>query len=230
MKYIQSLRFDFIEMLNFAERPFRATFIPGKIWDDLDAYKNDSIGLRNYFRKWKCKVTFKQPNKQNRDGRYIPVGGFYLPDQNSVELDIYTTNYDKFEFTNLSWNRLKFKMIQVMMHELIHCRQYMGKHEDFAASVVKFHKTGVSKIDENRHYHSGRDEIEAYAHCIYLDFKMYKPTISVIDLIRRSRHKRDSVTFAGIIKLFGRDDRNNHALPLLIRKILTWERKYKRFR
>lgn len=230
MKYIQSLNFDFIDLLNFTERPFRAKFIPAKIWDDLDTYKNDSVGLRNYFKKWKCKVVYKTPNKHGKEGKYMPIGGFYFPDKNSSELDLYTHDFNKFEFTKASWDRVKFKMIQVTMHELIHCRQYMGKHEDFASSTVKFHKTGVSKIDDNRHYHSGRDEIEAYAHCIYLDFKMYKPTLTVSELIRRSKNKRDSGTFAGIIKVFGKDSRNNHALPLLVRKILTWERKYKRLR
>jgi hypothetical protein len=226
MKFFTGLTFDFVDMLNFEERPFRAKFIPAKIWDDLDKYKNNSQGLQNYFKKWKCKVVFKMPIKE---GKYIPVGGFYYMDDNHSELDIYTINYDKFKFTDKSWNRLKYKILQVTMHELIHCRQYMGKHEEYTSSKVKFHKTGNARIDDNRHYHSGRDEIEAYAHCIFLDFKFYRPKLPITSLIRRSKTMRDSPTFAGIVKVFGKDPRNNHALPLLARKILTWERKYKHF-
>lgn len=225
MKFIKSLDFDFIELLSFKERPFRAKFIPAKIWDDLDKYKNDSDRLKNYFKKWKIRVLYKE---QKKEGRFVPVGGEYCPIKNYSEIHIYSNNFNKFQFTQNSWDRLKYKIIQVAMHELIHCRQYMGKNEEFEPSTVKFHKTGNSKIDENRHYHSGRDEIEAYAHCIFLDFKVYKPSFSISDLIRRSKTKRDSGTLAGILKVFGKDPRNNQALPLLTRKILTWERKYKR--
>jgi len=226
MTHLQSVGFDFIELLNFVDRPFRAKFIPAKIWDELDTFKNDSVGLTKYFKRWKCNVNFKQYKKITK---YIPVGGYYLPDKNTSGLDLYTMHYDTFEFTQKSWDRLKYKILQVIMHELVHCRQYMGKHEDFESSTVKFHRTGISKVDEVRHYHSGRDEIEAYAHCIYLDFKAYKPNINITELIRRCMTEKDSPTFTGIIKLFGRDSQNNHALPLLTRKNLTWERKYKRF-
>ena len=228
MKFFSSLTFDFIDMLDFEERPFRSKFIPAKVWDDLDTYMNDSEGLRNYFKKWKTSVKFQDPYPK-KEGKYIPVGGWYLPDTNRCVIDIYTTNYDKFQFTDKSWKRLKYKIIQVIMHEFVHCRQYMNKGEDYCASVVKFHKTGISKIDDNRHYHSGRDEIDAYAHCIYLEYKVFKPSLSIIELIRRARSKKDSVTFNGIIRVFGNDPRNNFALPLLARKILKWERRYIRY-
>ena len=228
MKFFSSLTFDFVDMLNFEERPFRAKFVPAKVWDDLDAYKNDSEGLRNYFKKWRTRVVFLDPYPK-KEGKYIPVGGWYMPDENRSCIDVYTMYFDTFKFDKSNWERLKYKLIQVMMHELIHCRQYMGKDEDFVTSTVKFYKTGVQRIDDNRHYHSGRDEIEAYAHCIFLEYKSFKPTIPVIDLIRRATTKRDSTTFNGIIRLFGNDPRNNSALPLLARKILTWERKYSRY-
>lgn len=226
MKFFYSLTFDFIDMLDFEERPFRAKFIPAKVWDDLDMYRNDTIGLKNYFKKWKTKVVFKRPKKE---GKYIPVGGWYYPDEDRCVLEVYTLNYDKFQFTDNSWNRLKYKLMQVVMHEFIHQRQYDGRDEYWESSKVRFHRTGIKRVDDNRHYHSDRGEIEAYAHCIFLEYKCFKPTIPVISLIRRSTTKKDSVTFNGIIKVFGNDPRNNSALPLLARKILTWERKYKQY-
>lgn len=225
MRFFQSLAFDFVDMLNFEERPFRAKFVPAKIWNDLDQYRNDPDGLKNYFKKWKCKIVFHKPKKE---GKMIPVGGWYYPEDIRSELEIWTGNFKKFEFTERSWDRFKYKLLQTLMHELIHCRQYMGKHEEFESSKVRFHRTGVKRIDDNRHYHSGRDEIEAYAHCIFLEYKCFRPTIPISTLIRRARTKRDSTTFSGIIKVFGNDPRNNSALPLLARKILTWERKYNR--
>lgn len=225
MKYLQTLDFDFIEVAGFKERPFRAKFIPAKVWDDLDTYKNDPTGLKNYFKKWKMKVEFK-PHK--RPSPRASIGGWYLPDSNSSIIDIWCDDFKRQEFSERSWNRFKYKIIQVAMHELIHSKQYMGKHEDYAASTVKYRRTGNKKIDDNRQYYSGRDEIEAYAHCIYLDFRMRRPNANLIQLLRESKSKPTSSTLSGIMKVFKKDT-TNQALPLLARKILTWERKYKQF-
>lgn len=227
MKYLQSLDFDFMKMLDFEELPFRAKFIPSKIWDDLDRYKNDATGLRNYFKKWRFSIIF---HKEKRPTKNISVGGGYYTDEGRSELDIWTspdTSYNKYPFTDSSWNRFKFRVIQVSMHEIIHCRQYYGKHEDYAKGKVYFKKTGIPKIDNNRDYHAGRDEIEAYAHCVYLDFKTKRPSIAVADLIRYAKTYRVSKNLIGIQKVF-QTDKHNEVIPLLLRKILTWERKYQR--
>lgn len=229
MTYLQSLQFDFMEMLNFEELPFRAKFIPSKVWQDLDRYKNDATGLRNYFKKWRFRINFKYEKKPTKR---ISIGGWYLLDTQNSELDIWTspdTDYNKYKFTTASWNRFKFRMIQVSMHELIHCRQYYNKHEEFTKGKVNFKKTGIKRIDENRDYHAGKDEIEAYAHCVYLDFKTKKPNIPVAELIRYAQTYKVSKNLTGIQKVF-QTDKHNEVIPLLLRKILTWERKYQRTR
>lgn len=225
MKYIQSLDFDFIEFLNFDDKPFRAKFNPSKIWDDLDRYKNDATGLRNYFKKWRFRIVF---HKEKRLTTKISVGGGYYTDEERLELDIWTspdTNYNKFKFNNATWNRFKFRVIQVAMHEIIHCRQYYGKHEFYTKGKVYYKKTGIAKIDDNRDYHAGLDEIEAYAHCVFLDFKVRRPNIPVAELIRHAGKYSVSKNLAGIQKVF-QTDKYNAVIPLLLRKILTWDRKY----
>lgn len=227
MKYLQSLDFDFIEMLNFEVRPFRAKFVPAKVWNDLDAYKNDATGLKNYFKKWRFRIVWHHEKKPTR---YISVGGGYYTDEGYSELDIYTspdTNYNKYKFTDAAWDRFKFRVIQVAMHEFIHCKQYYGKPEEYAATKVYYSKTGVKRIDDNRDYHAGRDEIEAYAHCVYLDFKTKRPTIPIATLIRFAKTYKVSKNLTGIQKVF-KTDKHNEVIPLLLRKILVWERKYNR--
>ena len=123
MNYIQKLNFDFIEFLGFLERPFRAKFIPSKVWDDLDQYKNDATGLRNYFKKWRFRIEF---HKEKKPCKRISIGGGYYTEMEYCELDIWTspdTTYDKFKFTDTTWNRFKYRVIQVMMHEFVHFRQ-----------------------------------------------------------------------------------------------------------
>ena len=48
MKFLENANYDWMELLNFYERPFRAKLTPAKVWNDLDRYKNDPIGLTNY--------------------------------------------------------------------------------------------------------------------------------------------------------------------------------------
>ena len=225
MKYLQSLDFDFIEFLNFDEVPFRAKFNPSKVWTDLDRYQNDATGLKNYFKKWRFRIVF---HKEKKPTTRIAVGGGYYTEEGRSELDIWhspDTTYDKFRFTESGWNRFKFRVIQVTMHELIHCRQYYGKHEDYTKGRVNYKETGIKRIDENREYHSNKDEIEAYAHCVYLDFKTKRPSIPVAELIRYAETYKVSKNLAGIQKVF-QTDKHNEVIPLLLRKILTWERKY----
>ena len=214
-------------MLNFYERPFRAKFIPAKVWVDLDRYKNDSVGLGNYFKKWKTRIEW-QSSKSTTVKQYIAVGGEYDVEMRQCIIQIHTNNYDKFVFTNAAWNRFKFKLIQVIMHEMIHFMQYDRRGDEWSHYVVPYKKLDNARKDEERRYLSEFDEIQAYAHCIFLDYKMYRPNISISDLISRSKNSKDSKTLHYILKTFDYDYRNNHAIPKILHQINKWERKYYR--
>lgn len=56
MKFLESAEFNWMELLNFYEPPFRAKLIPSKVWKDLDLYRNDAKDLSNYCKKWRTKV------------------------------------------------------------------------------------------------------------------------------------------------------------------------------
>ena len=229
MKYIQSLNFDWIEILNFYERPFRAKFIPAKIWNELDSYRNDPDGLVNYVKKWRTKIVWKKElSKAKMYETYIAIGGEYDPEKTQSILFIYTDNYKHFNFTKDSWDKFKYRFLQTLMHEIIHCRQYYGKHEDFTKGRVYFKKTGIPKIDNNREYHAGKDEIEAYAHCVFLDFKTFRPNVDIPTLISRAKTHSDSKTLHWILRTFNYDYRNNKAIPKIMQQIIKWDRKYKR--
>ena len=76
MNFLEKANFDWMEMLNFYERPFRAKLIPAKVWRDLDEYRNDSTGLSNYFKKWRTKIEFRPPPKKSEVwNKYVAVGG-----------------------------------------------------------------------------------------------------------------------------------------------------------
>jgi hypothetical protein len=229
MNFLEKSDYDWLDLLNFFERPFRAKLIPSKVWKDLDRYRNDSVGLVNYCKKWRTKVEFrKERSKAKFYETHIAIGGEYDPEERQCVVQIHTDYYDKFKFTDSSWKKFKFKFIQVLMHEMIHFMQYDRRMDEYSNYVVPYKKIGHARKDAERRYLSEFDEIQAYAHCIFLDYKVLKPNIPVDTLLSRFKTKKDSKTFNYILRVFNNDHRNNHAIQKIIQQIGKWDRKYER--
>ena len=227
MKYLENANFDWMELLNFYERPFRAKLIPAKVWRDLDRYENDSVGLANFCKKWRTKVQWRNPpTKAKMYETYVAIGGEYDPEERQIEMQIYTLNFDKHTFTELTWNKFKYRFIQTLMHEMIHFMQFDRRADQWSNYVLPHKKIGHAKKDAERKYLSEFDEIQAYAHCCYLDFKTYRPNVSIEQLIARAKKKRDSSTLHYFLKTFNYDYKNNYAIPKLMQWIVKWDRKY----
>ena len=218
-----------MDMLNFYERPFRAKLIPAKVWRDLDRYENDAKGLSNYFKKWRTRVVFLPQKSTSKVYKsYVAVGGEYAPDERQCVIFVHCSNFNTFTFTKETWDRFKYKMIQVLMHELVHFMQYDRRDDEWSNYVVPYKKIGHRKIDEERRYLSEFDEIQAYAHWVCLDYKMFRPNVPVSDLLLRSKFRRVSSTLHYFLKTFSYDYRNNEAIPKIIQQIAKWDRKYQR--
>ena len=183
----------------------------------------------NYFKKWRTKIEWrKEKSKAKLYQTYIAIGGEYDAEARQCILLIHTTKFDTFSFTNESWERFKFKLIQVEMHELIHFMQYDRRYDEWSNYVLPHKKVGHDKKDKERRYLSEFDEIQAYAHCVYVDFKTYRPNVDLATLISRAKTHRDSKTLYWILKTFNFDYRNNAAIPKLMQQIIKWDRKYQR--
>ena len=229
MNYLEKADFDWMDLLNFYERPFRAKLIPAKVWVDLDSYKHDSIGLTNYARKWRTKIEWRnEKSKAKWATNYVAIGGEYSPDDRQITLQIYTKKYNSFPFTDKSWSSFKMRFIQTLMHEIIHFMQYDRRGDEWSNYVVPYKKVNHAKKDEERRYLSEFDEIQAYAHCVYLDFKMRRPNVDIDTLLNRYKTKRDSSTLHYFLKTFDYDLRNNIATRKIIDQIGKWDRKYNR--
>lgn len=227
MNFLEQSDFDWMDLLNFTERPFRAKLNPSKLWRDLDEYENDSVGLSNYFKKWRTKVEFRDPPRKNAT-KYVYVGGEYSPEDRQCAIQIYSLNFDKHEFSQTTWDKFKYRVIQTLMHEMIHFMQYDRRNDEYSNYVLPHKKIGHSLKDAERRYLSEFDEIQAYAHCIYLDFKMKRPNIPLEVLLARIKKYNDSSTLRYILKTFDYDFKNNYAIPKLIQHIVKWDRKYDR--
>lgn len=229
MNFLESAKFNWMDILSFYEQPFRAKLIPAKVWKDLDNYRNDSVGLANYCKKWRTKVQFI-PIKSNskRYDRYVPISGIYEPDTRQSTLIIHTSSFNSFPFTNTTWGRFKYRLIQTLMHELVHFMQYDRRSDEWSNYVVPYKKVGIAKKDAERRYLSEFDEIQAYAHCVYIDFKMRRPNVDINTLLSRCKNTRDSSTLHYVLKTFNYDFRNNGAPRKIIDQIGKWDRKYER--
>ena len=229
MTYLENADYDWMDLLNFYERPFRAKLIPSKVWVDLDTYRNDQLGLGNYVKKWRTKIEWrKEKSKAKWTETHVGIGGEYAPDERQITLQIYTDKFDTFKFTDRSWKAFKLRFFQTLMHEIIHFMQYDRRGDEWSNYVVPYKKVGVEKKDAQRAYLSEFDEIQAYAHCVYLDFKMRRPNVDIDTLLGRYKKKRDSSTLHFFLKTFDYDLRNNMATRKIIDQIGKWDRKYKR--
>lgn len=227
MNFLEQCKFDWINILNFYERPFRAKLIPAKVWKDLDKYKNDEAGLVNYSKKWRTSVKFfRNKSRAKCWTEYVAVGGEYYERQ--CEIHIYTKKFNTFKFTEESWDKFKYKFIQVLMHELIHFMQYDRRFEEPSKRVYAWKKTHRSKTDLNREYHSSYDEVQAYAHCIYLDYCYYRPNKDIRDLLKECRNRSNSPTLTDILQTFDYDFNNNETLKILLKEVYRWHNKYQR--
>ena len=229
MHFLENANYDWMDLLNFYERPFRAKLIPAKVWKDLDEYENDSVGLSNYVKKWRTKIEWiEQKSKAKVYKDFIAIGGEYSPEDRQCTLIIHSVNFDKHQFTCESWDRFKYRLIQTLMHEMIHFMQFDRRDDSYSNYIVPYKRVGQKKKDEERRYLSEFDEIQAYAHCVYLDFKVFKPNVEIDTLLARCKKKVDSRTLHYFLKTFDYDFRNNESPRKIIDQIVKWDRKYNR--
>ena len=218
-----------MELLNFYSVPFRAKFIPAKIWKDLDNYRNDSVGLGNYVKKWRTKIEWrKEPSKAKRFKRGVSIAGEYDIEKRQCCLIIYTDYYNTFPFTQNSWDSFKFRLITCLQHEIIHYMQYDRRDDQWSHYVVPYKKVLNKRKNHERQYLSEFDEIQAYAHCVLMDFKYRRPNMDVETLLNRCKTHRDSRTLHYFLSTFDYDFKNNAAIPKLMQQIIKWDRKYHR--
>lgn len=220
MKFIEELTFDFIEFLPFHKRPFKARLIPAQIWIDLDLYKDNIHGLGDYCKKWKTKVRFVKDKSTS-------VGGEYDSIDNQCTLFIFSPKspYVKFSRDTLPWKEFKYQFIQTLMHEMVHFMQYSNADELGSTTIYSYKISGNPKKDEEREYHSEVGEIQAYAHCIFLDLKT-KSNEPIVELLKRCKTTRESQTLTSILETFDNDFCENYALHRLVKEIIRWDMRY----
>lgn len=155
---------DFRDLLPVLDRAvFKHPFIPAKIWKSLGS----SFDLKQWGRvlkKHRISVTL------GAEGFTVVAAGFY-DETNLIIVEISSPKLFKID-------ALKFELIQTVMHELIHANQFSGHADQYERPF------GKSK-DEEQAYLGMFGEIQAFSHCIALEFMQFGwgagPTITRYD-------------------------------------------------
>lgn len=197
---------DFIDLLKFEKRPFRSKFIPSKIYGQLDKYRNDAVGLSKYLSKFKISVN----QKHLCDA--VAIAGEFCEDE-GILLHV-CGDFKHYQFDNDEWDMFKFRLLQCVMHELIHWSQYASHEPNKTYKYTSNHPAAE--------YYSSSDEIEAFAHCIYLEIKRDFPNYKVAKVMKAFQSETHHTIFTETFD----NDVSNLALRRYKKMILNWEKIY----
>lgn len=220
------MNFDFVEFLSFHERPFRAILNPAKIYHDLEKFKNNPKRLRDYFKKFRTKIVFKKDEKEDA---YISISGEteWKNESPAIAIILYTDHYNTFKFSKDSWWQFKFVFLSIFLHEMIHMMQFVNRGNE-TSGTARFIKTGNEKIDFKREYHSDKDEIQAHAFQVWLDYKTSRSILPIETRVKHCLKRNYSSHLDSILKIFDYDF-DNSALRQLSKEIIRWESRWNSF-
>lgn len=155
MKFVESAQLcdigiDFRDLLPGLNRTlYKHPFVPKNLWGSFGNHF-DIDRWNKYLKKHRMKIIVNEevsPEQVN--------GSFFLEDH-SIELEIpKKSSYDV--------DKLRFSVLQTAMHELVHAKQFSNAPMLYSLVLEKQEKKYET-------YHSQFGEIEAFAHCIALEF------------------------------------------------------------
>lgn len=218
--FVKGIDRDFVQVCGFKSKPFRKKVIISEIWNDLDNLKSDFSALKKYLKKFKVDLT---QERCDFGIDQIPISGYYCPDTNRMEMIFGTENYDNFRFTTDKWNQFKFSLIQVLCHEIVHMMQFSNRDYNWSYRRCKYRKVKNQEVNQDRGYHSSLDEIQAYAHCVFLELLLFNVEVSKHMDRRAFKH---SSTYNMILSVFGNRS-NEPTIEKLMYHVVRWNRLYK---
>jgi hypothetical protein len=158
---------------------------------------------------------------------YIQMGGMYHSDYDkkykpSIEVGFYYNMFDEhYKLTDHRWKRMSLRFADIIMHELIHMRQFRARN---FKSIPGYQSTAESsKERKEQEYLGDRDEMGAFAFniaCEMIDRFDYDPSTikSYMDSNGATRHKNS--WWYSYLKTFN-FNHNHKIIRRMKRKVLT---------
>jgi hypothetical protein len=177
-------------------------YLSSKIFRILDSNKNIFIGkqytvdlknnLQRIFKSFNLIVTIYNTQE---DSEYI-LGASYDNESDEIEMNIFLDK-DSVDFSlkEEEWRSFRFKVSQILQHELIHREQYRRKVVD----------NGYIFSDE-RTYLSNPDEIDAYSHDIAMEIVYFYGETQKYEIIRNISEKSEVASYKIYENIFKNSD------------------------
>lgn len=164
-------------------------YLSSKIFRILDSNKHKFVGTQSSsdFKNtlqliFKCFKVFVSIRKLKLDENFVYIlGASYNADNDKIDMDVFLES-DNFQFSlsDKEWKLFRFKIGQVIQHELIHREQYKKK------KIESFYS-----ISNERSYLSNPDEIDAYSHDIAMEILYFYDESQKYEIIRNISQKKE---------------------------------------
>jgi hypothetical protein len=138
------------------------------------------------------KVNFRTYEDLKIDSNHFVVTGWFIPEEDDDDADInpiqlnchMKADCDVVEFdTEDRWHMFKFRIIQTLMHELIHQIQYQIRDgENIDGRLCYRSKELRKRRKEYQEYLGDYDEIQTHSHDLYMEMKQYYPGLTVDEI------------------------------------------------
>jgi len=192
-------------------------YLSSKIFRILDSNKQKFVGTRSTFDLRKnLQKLFKSFNlivtiyNTEEDSEYI-LGASYDNESDEIEMNIFLDkDLVDFSLKEEEWSSFRFKISQILQHELIHREQHRKKVVD----------NGYFHSDE-KSYLSNPDEIDAYSHDIAMEIVHFYGETQKYEIIRNISNKNEVASYKIYEKIF---ENSNWELirRKLIKKTYLW--------
>ena len=216
MRYLQTLNYDFNEILGMSGKPF----VPSEVFSK--GVQKDFISLKRYLAKLGVTLSYIVDKKLRK--RDVVVSGEFDGDADKIIVYVSTNK----GMCNVNYNRYKriktvTEIIITVMHEMIHRKQYeyRGTLND---KHYLFNRTGDPKLDEEYEYLSDTDEVPAFAHCAYTELKIQCRGMTIRQALRSRKVKSEVLTlYKSMYKP------SSDTMVEFYRALFRWERLYNEF-
>lgn len=176
--------------------------------------------LDRAFKKTQLPISFRLEKYSDYGRNEFSIGGVFDSTDNKCYVVLNFPVYKKFNLNERAWKDFKFTISQTCQHELIHLQQNKFREDDDDTEPVDFKKL-VQGEGDDRDYLSEIDEIDAYAHDIAMEIKMYYPFSDPYNILR-TINKRDRLYgYSYYCKTF-KDDDWTDIRKLLLKKVYKW--------
>ena len=174
--------------------------------------------IENNFRKYRVRVNIV-PSFDDIGLNLMGFGGSYDDESDMIDLDIFVTDTEDniISIPESFWGEFKFKLMQLLAHEIIHRNQFIARDGISDSKKYRVHKNPT----DDQKYLSDADEIDAYSHDIALEILNFYKKSEKTDIFS-SFYKKSKLESLSIYKKTFENTNWTKIYRKLVKKSYKW--------